>query len=57
MKAKIVKLPLAEDVYAVAAGEARRAGFTCVGTKIRHDVETFYRDLAIKRAAENAKRD
>ena len=57
MRIKIVKLPIAEDVYAVAAGEARRAGFTCVGTKIRHDVETFYRDLAIKRAAENAKRD
>ena len=55
MKAKIVKLPLAPEVYAIAADEARRTGFTCVGTKIRHDVETYYRELAVKRAAEGAK--
>lgn len=55
MKAKIVKLPLAPEVYAIAADEARRTGFTCVGTKIRYDVETYYRELAVKRAAEGTK--
>jgi len=54
MKAKIVKLPLAADVYVVASEEARKAGFTCVGTKIRHDIETYYRNLAASRATEGA---
>jgi hypothetical protein len=54
MKAKIVKLPLAADVYVVAAEEARKAGFTCVGTKIRHDIETYYRQIAASRATEEA---
>lgn len=54
MKAKIVKLPLAADVYVVAAEEARKSGFTCVGTKIRHDIETYYRNLAANRATEGA---
>ena len=49
MKAKIVKLPLSADVYVVAAEEARKAGFTCVGTKIRHDVERLYRKVAARR--------
>ena len=52
MKAKIVRLPLAADVYVVAAEEASKAGFTCVGTKIRHDIETYYRNLAASRATE-----
>lgn len=49
MRIKIVKIPLAEEVYATAADEARRAGFTCVGTKVRHDVETMYRRIAERR--------
>lgn len=54
MRIKIVQMALPADVYAVASEEARKAGFTCVGTKIRHDVETYYRELAVKRAAEGA---
>ena len=54
MRIKIVKLPIAADVYVVAAEEARKAGFTCVGTKIRHDIETYYRQIAAQRVAEGA---
>lgn len=57
MKTKIVKLPLSADVYVVAAEEARKAGFTCVGTKIRHDVERYYRKIATRRMRDDAKRE
>ena len=52
MRIKIVKIPLADDVYETAKNEARSAGFTCVGTKIRYDVEKLYRRLAVRRARE-----
>lgn len=50
MRIKTLKIPLAEDVYATASEEARKAGFTCVGTKVRHDIETHYRQIAARRA-------
>ena len=57
MRIKIVKLPIAADVYVVAAEEARKAGFTCVGTKIRYDVERYYRKIATRRMRDDAKRE
>ena len=50
MRIKVIKIPVAPDVYATASEEARRAGFTCVGTKVRHDVEMLYRQIAARRA-------
>jgi hypothetical protein len=49
MRIKLVKIPLATDVYATAKEEAAKAGFTCVGTKIRFDVERYYRRIAQRR--------
>lgn len=51
MRIKLVKIPLPADVYATARDEAQRAGFTCVGTKIRRDIEQHYRRIAALRAA------
>ena len=50
MRIKMLKIPLADDVYATAKEEARKAGFTCVGTKVRHDIEQHYRRIAARNA-------
>lgn len=55
MRIKIVKIPLPDDVYATAKQEAARAGFTCVGTKIRRDVERLYRRVEARRQREAKK--
>lgn len=55
MRIKIVKIPLADDVYSTAKREAARAGFTCVGTMIRRDVERFYRRVEARRQRETQK--
>jgi hypothetical protein len=55
MRIKIVKIPLADDVYATAKREAARAGFTCVGTMIRRDVERLYRRVEARRQREAKK--
>ena len=55
MRIKIVTIPLADDVYATAKKKAERAGFTCVGTMIRRDVERLYRRAEARRTKEAQK--